>query len=76
MEFFVKASIARCATRSTQTAKSHFRSGVYVQAALPKDRAVQTRRDSEANTIKLKTFIFGLRGRSDEKQHVLTFTDD
>ncbi|XP_043271050.1 cilia- and flagella-associated protein 206 isoform X2 [Venturia canescens] len=70
------ATIAQSATRSTQTANSLFRSGVYVQAALPTDRAIQTRRDGQANTMKFKTFIFGLRGRRDTNQHVLTFADD
>ncbi|XP_077266992.1 cilia- and flagella-associated protein 206 [Temnothorax americanus] len=70
------ANISRCATRSTQTLNSHFRYGVYVQAALPQDKEVQTRRDNYTNTKKLMTFIFGLRGRRDDNQHVVSFLED
>ncbi|XP_076382712.1 cilia- and flagella-associated protein 206 [Megalopta genalis] len=70
------ASISRCVTRSTQTDKSNFRYGVYVQAAPPRDKEVQTRRDNYMNTKKLLTYIFGLRGRRDDNQHVLSFLED
>ncbi|XP_011174414.1 cilia- and flagella-associated protein 206 [Solenopsis invicta] len=70
------ANISRCATRSTQTFNSHFRYGVYVQAAPPQDKEVQTRRDNYTNTKKLMTFIFGLRGRRDDNQHVVSFLED
>ncbi|XP_053975332.1 cilia- and flagella-associated protein 206-like [Hylaeus volcanicus] len=70
------ASISRCATHSTQTYKSNFRYGVYVQAAPPRDKEVQTRRDNYTNTKKLLTYIFGLRGRRDDNQHVLSFLED
>ncbi|XP_015437941.1 PREDICTED: UPF0704 protein C6orf165 homolog [Dufourea novaeangliae] len=70
------ASVSRCVTRSTQTEKSHFRYGVYVQAAPPRDKEVQTRRDNYMNTRKLLTFIYGLRGRRDGNQHVLSFLED
>ncbi|XP_011878807.1 PREDICTED: UPF0704 protein C6orf165 homolog [Vollenhovia emeryi] len=70
------ANISRCVTRSTQTFNSHFRYGVYVQASLPQDKEVQTRRDSCTNTKKLMTFIFGLRGRRDDNQHVVSFLED
>ncbi|EZA52577.1 hypothetical protein X777_08060 [Ooceraea biroi] len=70
------ACITRCATRSTQTFNSHFRYGVYVQAAPPQDKEVQTRRDNCTNTKSLKTFIFGLRGRRDDCQHVVSFVED
>ncbi|KAG7189976.1 hypothetical protein KM043_006136 [Ampulex compressa] len=70
------ASISRCATRSTQTHKSNFRYGAYVQAASPRNKEVQTRRDNYTNTKKLKTFIFGLRGRRDDNQHVISFLEE
>ncbi|XP_012543365.2 cilia- and flagella-associated protein 206 [Monomorium pharaonis] len=70
------ANLSRCATRSTQTFNSHFRYGVYVQAAPPQDKEVQTRRDNYTNTKKLLTFIFGLRGRRDDSQHVVSFLED
>lgn len=71
-----QANISRCATRSTQTFNSHFRYGVYVQAASLQDKEVQTRRDNCTNTKKLMTFIFGLRGRRDDNQHVVSFLED
>ncbi|XP_012281391.1 cilia- and flagella-associated protein 206 [Orussus abietinus] len=70
------ATICRSATTSTQTNKSHFRSGVYVQVVPPKNEEVQTRRDNGTNTKKLLTFIYGLRGRRDDKQHILSFAED
>ncbi|KAL6262791.1 hypothetical protein P5V15_005581 [Pogonomyrmex californicus] len=70
------ANISRCATRSTQTFNSHFRYGIYVQAAPPQDKEVQTKRDNYTNTKKLKTFMFGLRGRRDDNQHVISFLED
>ncbi|XP_012222959.2 cilia- and flagella-associated protein 206 [Linepithema humile] len=70
------ATISRCVTRSTQTFNSHFRYGVYVQAAPSQDKEVQTRRDNYTNTKNLKTFIFGLRGRRDDNQHVISFLED
>ncbi|XP_076234575.1 cilia- and flagella-associated protein 206 [Calliopsis andreniformis] len=70
------ASISRCATRSTQTYQSNFRYGVYVQAAPPRDKEVQTRRDNYMNTKKLLTYIYGLRGRRDDTQHVLSFLEE
>ncbi|XP_043679846.1 LOW QUALITY PROTEIN: cilia- and flagella-associated protein 206-like [Vespula pensylvanica] len=70
------ANIAKCATKSTQTHMSHFRSGACVQAAPPKDKEVQTKRDNYMNTKKLLTYIFGLRGRRDNNQHVLSFLEE
>ncbi|XP_011263065.1 cilia- and flagella-associated protein 206 [Camponotus floridanus] len=70
------ANISRCVTRSTQTFNSHFRYGVYVQASPPQDKEVQTRRDNYTNTKNLKTFIFGLRGRRDDNQHVVSFLEE
>lgn len=69
------ATISRYKTRSTQTHKSNFRYGVYIQAAPPRDKEVQTRRDNYTNTKKLLTYIFGLRGRHDDNQHVVSFLE-
>ncbi|KOC59228.1 UPF0704 protein C6orf165 like protein [Habropoda laboriosa] len=70
------ASLSKRVTHSTQTYKSNFRYGIYVQAAPPRDKEVQTRRDNYTNTKKLLTYIFGLRGRRDDNQHVLSFLED
>ncbi|XP_076229195.1 cilia- and flagella-associated protein 206 [Nomia melanderi] len=70
------ATVSRCVTRSTQTDKSNFRYGVYVQAAPPRNKEVQTRRDNYTNTKKLLTYTFGLRGRRDDDQHILSFLED
>nr|XP_046475202.1 cilia- and flagella-associated protein 206-like [Neodiprion pinetum] len=69
------ASICQRATHSTQTYKSHFRSSVYTHAAPPRDREVQTMRDNYANTTRLKNFIYGLRGKRGDQQHVVQFED-
>ncbi|XP_043519912.1 cilia- and flagella-associated protein 206-like isoform X1 [Frieseomelitta varia] len=70
------ATISKYKTHSTQTYKSNFRYGIYVQTAPPRNKEVQTRRDNYMNTKKLLTYIFGLRGRRDDNQHVLSFLED
>ncbi|XP_014605288.1 PREDICTED: UPF0704 protein C6orf165 homolog [Polistes canadensis] len=70
------ANVRQRATRSTQTHLSNFRSGAYVQATPPKDKEVQTKRDNYTNTKKLLTYIFGLRGRRDNNQHVISFLEE
>ncbi|XP_008205959.1 cilia- and flagella-associated protein 206-like isoform X1 [Nasonia vitripennis] len=57
------ASICQCVTKSTQTSKSHFRTGICLQTSMPKEKEVQTRKDGSTNTKKMKKYIFGLRGR-------------
>lgn len=71
-----QATVSRCVTRSTQTDKSNFRYGVHVQVAPPRNKEVQTRRDNYTNTKKLLTYTFGLRGRRDDNQHILSFLED
>lgn len=42
----------------------------------PKNQQVQTRKENSTNTKKMQTYIFGLRGRRDNVQHVLTIVED
>ncbi|KAJ8686759.1 hypothetical protein QAD02_022553 [Eretmocerus hayati] len=69
------ASISRCVTKSTQTHKSHFRTGVCLQTLMPKDKEIQTKKDSGTNTQKSKRYIFGLRGRCSTVQMIDCFTN-
>ncbi|XP_067006807.2 cilia- and flagella-associated protein 206 [Anabrus simplex] len=68
------ANISKCVTHSTQTYKSHKRLSLAVQTNPAKDAVCQTKRDGYSNVPKLKNFIFGLRGRKDDKQHVISLT--
>ncbi|XP_051164030.1 cilia- and flagella-associated protein 206-like [Leptopilina boulardi] len=70
------ATICKLSTRSTQTQKSYFRRGIESQVEPPKNQQVQTRKENSTNTKKMQTYIFGLRGRRDNAQHVLTIVED
>ncbi|GLG97301.1 Cilia-and flagella-associated protein 206 [Gryllus bimaculatus] len=67
-------NIANSATHSTQTIKSHFRSEVPLQAGPSKEKSCQTKKDSSTNVPTLGSFIFGLRGRRDDKQFKIHLT--
>nr|CAD7406555.1 unnamed protein product [Timema poppensis] len=68
------ANICRSKTHSTQTNNSHKRASIGVQAQQPKDVGCQTKRDTSTNVPKLQNFIFGLRGRKENIQHVISLT--
>ncbi|XP_043485126.1 cilia- and flagella-associated protein 206-like isoform X2 [Leptopilina heterotoma] len=70
------ATICKLATRSTQTKKSYFRRGNESQAEPSKNQQVQTRKENSTNTKKIQTYVFGLRGRRDDAQHVFTIVED
>ncbi|XP_011496909.1 PREDICTED: UPF0704 protein C6orf165 homolog [Ceratosolen solmsi marchali] len=58
------ANICQCMTRSTQTIKSHFRTDIYLQTLMPKEKEVQTPKESGTNPKKLNKCIFGLRSKN------------
>ncbi|XP_032523638.2 cilia- and flagella-associated protein 206-like [Danaus plexippus] len=65
------SSIVNCKTHSTQTHYSHLRSEVHCQTFQPRDKNMQTKKDSGVNTDPNKVFLWGLRGQIGYGQHAL-----
>lgn len=61
-------------TVSTQTYKSHFINTVNTQAYDVRNKEAQTRKDNYTNVPTPSTFIYGLRGRKDDKQFIINLT--
>ncbi|XP_046973172.1 cilia- and flagella-associated protein 206-like [Vanessa cardui] len=57
------ATIVNCRTHSTQTDYSHLRSEIHCQTVEPRDKCLQTKKDSGINTNPRDVFIWGLRGQ-------------
>ncbi|GLV32787.1 uncharacterized protein CBL_00506 [Carabus blaptoides fortunei] len=68
------ANISNCKTHSTQTNKSHFRYSVHVQTTELRNKECQTKKDNYTNVATPSNFIFGLRGRRDDVQHIVDLT--
>ncbi|XP_049862567.1 cilia- and flagella-associated protein 206-like isoform X2 [Schistocerca gregaria] len=68
------ANICRSKTHSTQTYQSHKRSTIACQTTNKKTVSCQTKTDGSTNVPTLKNFIFGLRGRTDAQQYLVTLT--
>ncbi|XP_074036375.1 cilia- and flagella-associated protein 206-like [Leptinotarsa decemlineata] len=66
----------REALMSTQTMKSDCRNTMAIQTYPKQTTSTQTKRDCYTNIPKPSTFIFGLRGRKDDKQFLLDLTQD
>lgn len=69
-----QTNLARCLTRSTQTIKSSAWNAVKTQTYDSKDFTYQTKKDNYTNVPTLSNFIYGLRGRKDDGQHIITLT--
>ncbi|XP_026729520.1 cilia- and flagella-associated protein 206-like [Trichoplusia ni] len=65
------ASIVNCQTHSTQTYYSHLRSEVHCQTVEPRDKCLQTKKDTGMNTVPWNTYIWGLRGQKGCVQHTM-----
>ena len=63
-------------THSTQTHKSHFRRENTTQTWLPKDKSIQTLKETSANTEKTVRYVAGLRGKPEQKMRVVNMTFD
>ncbi|XP_018573011.1 cilia- and flagella-associated protein 206-like [Anoplophora glabripennis] len=68
------ANLSKRKTVSTQTHKSHFINTVNTQTYEMRDKEIQTKKDNYTNVPKPSTFIFGLRGRRDDKQFTIDLT--
>ncbi|PSN39196.1 Cilia- and flagella-associated protein 206 [Blattella germanica] len=67
-------NICSSKTRSVQTLRSHHRTSKIIQASPSKEKEIQTMRDETTNVPTLQNFIYGLRGRKDDKQFIVTLT--
>ncbi|XP_035441544.2 cilia- and flagella-associated protein 206-like [Spodoptera frugiperda] len=65
------ATIVNCKTHSTQTKYSHLRSDIQCQTVEPRDKSLQTHKDTGMNTVNSQYFIWGLRGQRGYGQHVM-----
>ncbi|XP_069694872.1 cilia- and flagella-associated protein 206 [Periplaneta americana] len=68
------ANIVKSRTKSVQTLRSWHKLSIGLQVKPLKSQGVQTVRDSSSNVPTLQNFIYGLRGRRDDKQFVMTLT--
>jgi lambda repressor-like predicted transcriptional regulator len=68
------ANLSHCKTVSSQTLKSFFRNNLRTQTYDKKEQISQTKRDNYSNVPKPSMFIFGLRGRKDDKQFIVDLT--
>lgn len=66
--------MSHCATTSTQTKASCYRVNFTSQCYGKKEKEVQTMKDKCTNVPKPLAFMFGLRGRRDDKQFVVDLT--
>ncbi|XP_026754369.1 cilia- and flagella-associated protein 206 [Galleria mellonella] len=69
------ASIVNCQTHSTQTIYSHLRSEIHCQTVEPRDKSLQTKKDSGINTAPSNFFIWGLRGQLGYGQHFMDLVE-
>ncbi|XP_022902460.1 cilia- and flagella-associated protein 206 [Onthophagus taurus] len=68
------ADVAKRLTKSTQTNATSSRGSIKVQTHFLKDHNYQTKKDAGTCVPTPSTFIFGLRGRKDDKQFIITLT--
>ncbi|KAF5288636.1 hypothetical protein FQA39_LY15331 [Lamprigera yunnana] len=68
------SNLSQCATKSSQTIKSRAFEASRTQTYDLKDATQQTLQDNHTNVPKLSNFIFGLRGRCDNNQHIIGLT--
>ncbi|CAH1104941.1 unnamed protein product [Psylliodes chrysocephalus] len=68
------AHLTKCKTTGTQTIKSHSSNPIRTQTIILKEQETQTRVDNYTSVPSPLTFIYGLRGRKDDKQFVIDLT--
>ncbi|XP_056639768.1 cilia- and flagella-associated protein 206-like [Diorhabda sublineata] len=73
-EVILMSNLLNCKTVSTQTVKSHSTNALSSQTVLQKCEETQTTIDKYTSVPTPSNFIFGLRGRKDDKQFILELT--
>lgn len=66
--------MSACKTHSMQTVKSTFKNDVKMQTYDSKEKIIQTKSDNYTNVPTLSNFIYGLRGRKDDRQFIIELT--
>lgn len=72
--FYFQATITGYQTNSVQTKKSNFRYSVPVQTIQLRDTDALTKKNNYVNLARPSNFLFGLRGRIDDNQHIVDLT--
>ncbi|GJQ87333.1 hypothetical protein Trydic_g17380 [Trypoxylus dichotomus] len=68
------ANVSRRKTHSTQTVIFNNRNSVRLQTHFTRDHCYQTKKDNSSNVPTQSNYIFGLRGRKDDRQFIITLT--
>lgn len=67
--------LIKCVTKSVQTTnRSHFRASIGITVAPDKNKEVQTKKDNYCVHPTISTYLYGLRGHTENKFKVLTLT--
>lgn len=61
-------------TKQTQTNKSSSKKCVRIQTFENRTKEIQTKRDNYSNVPRPSNYIYGLRGRKDDKQFIIQLT--
>ncbi|CAG9841070.1 unnamed protein product [Diabrotica balteata] len=69
-----ECNLTKCKTTSTQTVKSHSTNSIRTTTVISKEQDTQTHVDKFTNVPTPSNFVFGLRGRKDDKQFVIDLT--
>uniref|UniRef100_A0A6P7FCQ6 Cilia- and flagella-associated protein 206 n=1 Tax=Diabrotica virgifera virgifera TaxID=50390 RepID=A0A6P7FCQ6_DIAVI len=73
-ELLLLCNLTKCKTTSTQTVKSHSTNSIRTMTVTSREEDTQTHVDKYTNVPVPSNFIFGLRGRKDDKQFVIDLT--
>ncbi|XP_072398845.1 cilia- and flagella-associated protein 206-like [Diabrotica undecimpunctata] len=73
-EVLLMCNLTKCKTTSTQTVKSHSTNSIRTTTVISREQDTQTHVDKFTNVPAPSNFVFGLRGRKDDKQFVIDLT--
>lgn len=66
--------MSKCKTKQTQTNKVSGKKYVKTQTYEIRTKEIQTKRDNYSNVPRPLNYIYGLRGRKDDKQFIIELT--
>lgn len=68
------ANMSKAKSKSSQTEKAGSKASIRLQTWDPKEKLLQTKIDNYTNVPTLSNYIYGLRGRKDDKQFLIELT--
>lgn len=68
------ADMSKRKSKTTQTDYAGSKNSVRIQTYENREKIIQTKTDNYTNVPTLSNFIYGLRGRKDEKQFIIELT--